>query len=148
MSGQTAPAGSDGRVLHAGCVALAGRGVLIMGASGSGKSGMALQLMAYGCDLVSDDRTEVRQRDGGLWACAPEALRGKIEARGVGILAARDVPGAPLCLAVDLDKSETERLPPFRTLSLLGHELPVLHRYESTHFPAAIMQYLRGGCAA
>jgi HPr kinase/phosphorylase len=145
VSGQDTPEGNGGTILHAGCVALAGRGVLILGPSGSGKSGLALQLMAYGCDLVSDDRTEVRPRDGGVWARAPKALRNKIEARGIGLLAADAISGAPLCLAVDLGKPESERLPPLRTLSLLGHELPVLHRYESDHFPAAILQYLRGG---
>jgi len=44
-------------VLHASCVCLEGRAVLIRGASGSGKSGLALQLIALGAALVADDRT-------------------------------------------------------------------------------------------
>ncbi|MCV2872261.1 HPr kinase/phosphatase C-terminal domain-containing protein [Defluviimonas sp. WL0050] len=135
-------------ILHASCVALAGRGVLIFGPSGSGKSGLALQLMALGCDLVADDRTAVATRDGVAVATAPEAIRGKIEARGVGLLRAETLAVARLALAVDLAHLESERLPPLRTHSVLGVELPLLHRIESPHFPAAILQYLKAGRAA
>ena len=37
--------------LHASAVALDGRGALILGASGSGKSGLALRLMALGAGI-------------------------------------------------------------------------------------------------
>lgn len=135
-------------ILHAGCVSFAGRGVLILGPSGSGKSGLALQLMALGCDLVSDDRTAVVLRDGAAIASAPAPIAGRIEARGIGLLAARAEPAARLAVVVDLSHLESERLPPWRTHSLLGVELPLLHRVESTHFPAAILQYLKAGRAA
>lgn len=135
-------------ILHGSCVALDGRGVLILGPSGSGKSGLALQLMALGCALVSDDRTEVAARDGALVASAPEAIRGRIEARGVGLLAAEPAAAARLVLAIDLAHLEPERLPPWRSHPVLGIELPVLHRVESPHFPAAILQYLKAGRAA
>ena len=68
-------------IVHASCVALGGRGVLILGGSGAGKSGLALQLMAYGAALVSDDRTILSNRDGALQAAAPDTIRGRIEAR-------------------------------------------------------------------
>ena len=44
--------------LHASCIAVHGRGVLILGPSGAGKSSLALQLMALGADLVADDMIE------------------------------------------------------------------------------------------
>lgn len=135
-------------ILHASCVALARRGVLIFGPSGSGKSGLALQLMALGCELVADDRTAVATRDGVAVATAPEVIRGKIEARGVGLLRAETLAVARLALTVDLAHLESERLPPLRTHSVLGVELPLLHRVESPHFPAAILQYLKAGRAA
>ncbi|MCB2151511.1 MAG: hypothetical protein KDE06_10360, partial [Rhodobacteraceae bacterium] len=58
-------------ILHAACVSLEGRGVLVLGPSGSGKSALALQLMAHGCTLVSDDAVEVRDDDGAPVARAP-----------------------------------------------------------------------------
>ncbi len=140
--------GAKGMILHAGCVCLSGRGVLILGPSGSGKSGLALQLMALGCDLVSDDRTAIAARDGVLVATAPAAIRGRIEARGVGLLAAEPVRAARVVLAVDLARLEADRLPPWRVHTVLGVDLPLLHRVESAHFPAAIVQYLKAGRAA
>ena len=41
-------------LLHASCVAVAGRAVLITGPSGSGKSSLALTLLAHGAALVAD----------------------------------------------------------------------------------------------
>jgi HPr kinase/phosphorylase len=120
---------------------------LIFGASGSGKSGLALQLMAFGCELVSDDRTVVAARNGVLLATAPARIRGRIEARGVGLLAAAPAAAARIVLAVDLDRTESDRLPPWRSRTVLGVELPLLHGVESAHFPAAVLQYLKAGRA-
>jgi len=46
-------------IRHATTVAVAGRGLMIEGPSGSGKSALALELMAFGAELVADDRTRV-----------------------------------------------------------------------------------------
>ncbi|MFZ5750727.1 MAG: HPr kinase/phosphorylase [Pseudomonadota bacterium] len=133
--------------LHAGCVAFEGRGILILGPSGSGKSALALDLMALGCRLVSDDRTDLVARDGRLFASAPAILRGVIEARGIGLLRADPVDRAEVALAVDLGQTETERLPPRRHICVCGVDLPLLLGPSSPHFPAAVLQYLRGGRA-
>jgi HPr kinase/phosphorylase len=129
--------------IHATCVALNRRGVLIIGPSGSGKSAVALQLMAFGCILVSDDQTVLTVQDGTLTARAPAVLKGRIEARGIGILAADTIPFARVILAVDLAQAETDRLPPERCVTMHGCSVPLVHRVESTHFPAAILQYLK-----
>jgi len=137
--------GASVRIIHAGCVAFDRRGVLIVGGSGTGKSSLALQLMAHGCQLVSDDRTAIAARAGVVVAAAPQAIRGQIEARGVGILNAATLAAARVALVVDLGEVEGQRLPPLRSYNLLGVELPLLHSVESPHFPAAILQYLKGG---
>ncbi len=67
-----------------------------------------------------------------------------IEARGVGLLAADVVPSARVVLAVDLSQVEANRLPPPRETVIAGHAVPVL-RVESSHSPAAILQYLKAG---
>ena len=137
--------GHEKNILHASCVAWNGRGLLILGPSGSGKSALALRLMAYGAALVSDDRTVVELRDESLVASAPGSIAGMIEARSVGLLAASAIEWAALKLAVDLGQIETERLPPERDIRLLGAPLPCLHKVESAHFPAAVLQYLKAG---
>ena len=134
--------------LHASCVAVGTRAVLICGAAGSGKSALALALLAYGAALVSDDRTVVREVEGWPVASAPCELSGLIEARGIGLLAASVCPAAPVVLKVDLDQAETDRLPPERATRILGQEVPLLHKVEGPHFAAAVLQYLKAGRAA
>ena len=62
-------------LLHASCVAVKGRALLITGPSGTGKSALALQMMALGADLVADDQTLLQPRAGKLIATAPPAAR-------------------------------------------------------------------------
>ena len=64
----------NAQILHASCVAWQGRGALILGRSGAGKSALALQLMAFGADLVSDDRTELLAEADVLTARAPATI--------------------------------------------------------------------------
>lgn len=136
----------DGTViLHASAVAWQGRAALILGPSGSGKSALALELMALGAVLVADDRVRVTEQGGRLVAASPEAIFGRIEARGLGILNAEAAARAELVLVVDLSATETDRLPPWREFRLLERPLPLVHRVESRHFPAAILQYLKAG---
>ncbi|KAJ56913.1 serine kinase [Actibacterium mucosum KCTC 23349] len=132
-------------ILHASCVHVDGAGVLITGPSGAGKSALALGLMALGARLVADDRTILTVHDGQLIADCPPPLRGLIEARGVGILNAPASEPVPVRLVVDLAQTETERLPPNRDTSILGCNLNLLHGSAHAHFPAAILQYLKGG---
>jgi HPr kinase/phosphorylase len=133
------------RILHATCVAVEGRGLLITGPSGAGKSSLALRLMALGAILVADDRTEVTPGAGGLIARAPAAIRGRIEARGLGILNAETLDSVALRLVADLGTPETERLPPRRWTSIEGCRLEVIHGQRGGHFSAAILHYMRAG---
>ncbi|MDF1621668.1 HPr kinase/phosphorylase [Pseudothioclava nitratireducens] len=147
MSGQ--PAARAEQTLHASCVALdAQRAVLILGASGAGKSSLALRLMALGCALVADDRVHLMAAEGAVWATAPAPLLGKIEARGAGLLAAEALPRARIALVVDLAQEESERLPPERQYVICGEALPLILRLHSAVIDAAILQYLKGGRVA
>lgn len=135
-------------ILHASCVAVAGRGLLILGPSGSGKSGLALQLIALGAELVADDRCIVTARNGTLIAHAPSPLIGLIEARGIGLLHSPALPETALHLVVDLSQPETDRLPPRRSVTILGTSLDLVHRSQSDHFSAALLCYLKGSRSA
>ena len=116
----------QGRIIHASCVQMGARAVLILGASGAGKSSLALALMAIGGRLVADDRTILRRAGAQLIADCPPAIRGRIEARGLGILAAEAAGPVPVGLVVDLDRVEDRRLPPARSIRLAGVMLPLV----------------------
>lgn len=130
-------------LLHAGAVAVGDRGLLIRGASGAGKSALALQMMALGADLVSDDRVWLCRQDDTLVASAPDTIAGLIEARGLGLLHVPHVGQARIVAIVDLDVTETTRLPECRTCDILGCPVPCLHKVDGPHFPAALLLYLR-----
>jgi serine kinase of HPr protein (carbohydrate metabolism regulator) len=108
-------------LFHASCVAIGGRGVLIRGRPGTGKSDLALRLIDEGARLVADDRVAVARQGNALVATAPRAIRGLIEARGVGILAVRPAARARLWLIVDLvPASRIARLPDPEFRTILG----------------------------
>ena len=96
-------------IAHASCVALGGKGVLLLGDSGAGKSDLALRLIHEGARLVADDRTVISVKQKTLHAAAPSTIAGLIEVRGLGIIA---LPARPvrLVLAVQLGR-EGPRLP-------------------------------------
>ncbi|MDT4953569.1 MAG: HPr kinase/phosphorylase [Acidobacteriota bacterium] len=81
-------------VRHGVLIDIYGLGVLIEGASGIGKSECALDLVARGHRLVSDDVVEVRRIGADrLSGTAPELLREHLEIRGLGIINIRDLFG-------------------------------------------------------
>src|SRR4051812_2076502 len=91
--------------IHASCAAREGKGVLLIGPAGSGKSDLLLRLLDYGFALVADDRVEI---DAGR-AAPPKALAGLLEVRGLGIFRLPFTAPVPLALAVELGRGE--RLP-------------------------------------
>jgi len=132
--------------LHASCVAVEGNGLLTLGPSGAGKSALAIRLITLGAVLVSDDRTRVIATGGRLHASCPNpALQGLVEARGLGILRAPAVESVSLSLVIDLGKPEPDRLPPVRTVTILGIPLTLVLHPQNDHFPDALMLYLRHG---
>jgi HPr kinase/phosphorylase len=121
-------------LFHATCVALrqgrTWRAVLLRGASGAGKSDLALRVIEAGGRLVADDQTELRREGKKVIASAPPKIAGLIEARGLGIVKlGRDqlVRHAKVLLLVDLAHPERiERLPEPASESILGIELPLI----------------------
>ncbi len=94
--------------------------VLLFGDSGSGKSDVALRLIAMGGQLLSDDQTELFVESGRLFAAAPEPLRNHMEIRGVGIRKAPSLQ--PGCRAVVREAGRKERAP------VSGHRSTICHR--------------------
>ncbi|RHW16414.1 aldolase [Sphingomonas gilva] len=110
--------------LHASCVAIGDRAVLIEGRSGAGKSDLALRLIDRGARLVSDDYVILTRRDGALWATAPANIAGMIEVRGLGIVPMEALKEARVGLVVQL-ADNPERMPePRGARWIAGVELP------------------------
>lgn len=118
--------------IHASAVTVGGRGILIRGEAGSGKSSLAMALIddpRLEARLVSDDRVVLAETEHGVVARPPAAIAGLIEMRGVGVLTLPFVEEAPIALVVDLLPAEAcPRLPDAgeRTTDLLGRAVPRL----------------------
>jgi HPr kinase/phosphorylase len=117
---------------------LYGLGVLLLGESGLGKSECALDLIAKGHRLVSDDSVELKKIGSDkIIGCAPELLREHLEIRGLGIINIRelfsvsaisDSKEISVCIRFERwdEKNEVERLGiDGRTLDILGVEIPL-----------------------
>lgn len=72
--------------VHGGLLSIFGKGILIKGESGLGKSEIALELVKRGHLLVADDRVDCYRIHSNIIGQAPELLRGMLEIRGVGII--------------------------------------------------------------
>jgi serine kinase of HPr protein (carbohydrate metabolism regulator) len=116
--------------LHGTALAVGSRAILLRGASGSGKSDLALRTIALSPGplvpaqpmLVADDRVVAVRRGNTVELSCPPALEGLIEARGVGIVSVPWVATGMLELIADLvDPSEVQRMPAERdTIEIVG----------------------------
>lgn len=110
---------------------------MLEGASGTGKSSLALallekaQLSDFEATLICDDQALIAEENGQLFASAPEALAGKIEVRGFGILEIPYVPRAEISRIFKLvDFGEVPRLGDSERVDRFGvqleaHKLPI-----------------------
>lgn len=115
-------------------VALNGAGVLLRGPSGSGKSDLALRLLADGWTLIADDRVILTVAGTRLVARGPDALRGMLEVRGIGIVRLTTgewASAADVQLVVDLVASadDVPRMPEPQFFSHSGIERPAMKLY-------------------
>ena len=104
--------------VHATAIVIGETGVLIRGRSGSGKSSLALALVARVrlaggfAAFVADDRVALAPAGGRLIGRAPATIAGLAERYGRGIEAVDHVPAAVIGLVVDLvEEAALERLP-------------------------------------
>ena len=118
--------------------------MLIEGPSGAGKSDLALRLIDRGAVLVSDDQTLVTRSGKILLARAPTEIAGRMEVRGIGIVAMPHVGDVPVGLIVRLD-GQVERMPDRRIRRVAGIEVPQM-QVDAFHAsaPVKVEMVLRG----
>lgn len=124
-----------GPTVHATAVVLGARAVLIRGAPGSGKTSLAMRLVAPGetdptffARFVADDRVHLAASGGRLVVSAPATIAGLAERRGVGLQPVAFEPAAVVALVVDLGAVDAARMPEEAALStvIAGITLPRL----------------------
>jgi HPr kinase/phosphorylase len=127
--------------LHASAAAWAGRGILLRGPPGAGKSALLARLLAAGAYLVADDLVRLERR-GTVLRAAAVAGAGLIELRRNGIFRLVATGGVPVSLCVDLDADPWgERLPERGSAEIAGVDVPALLVGDGGH-PAAVAHIL------
>ena len=129
-------------IVHASAVSFSGKGILILGASGSGKSKLALALISCGAILIADDQVILNNNKNEIVLSAPKAILGKIEARNIGILEVSSTK-AQLCLVVSLDKTEHNRLPKTKYTEYFGKKIQILHCKNLNRLEHSLIHFLK-----
>lgn len=106
-------------------VAIGGRGLLIEGRPGSGKSSLALALIDRGAVLIGDDGILLEARGGRVVASPHPRTAGKLEVRNLGLI---ELPAtdAPLALVIRLDPDAPRFIEAAESLTLCGLALPLV----------------------
>ena len=103
-----------------------GSGVLIVGSSGSGKSSLAINMLALGSKLVADDQCELVKKNNRFSVSKPASLPNSIEIRGVGLVSVPMVVETSLDWVVNMDETEKERMPDLRFTEIDGYKIPTV----------------------
>ena len=113
-----------------------GKGIMITGKSGIGKSELALDLIKRGHVLIADDRVDVSRIHNDIMCTSPELLKKMLEIRGLGIVDVTRLFGAQsylekceLDLVINLTRLEEtiemDRLNPIsNSIDVLGVDIP------------------------
>lgn len=96
---------------HASAVEINGRAVLILGASGTGKSTLSRELMVLGGNLIGDDQIFLNETGESVIVSAHPNANGRMEVRGVGLFKAQSSLQSKVELVVNLDNLPQGRLP-------------------------------------
>lgn len=123
---------------------------MIRGRPGSGKSSLAMNVIALGASLVSDDVVAISD-EGGLTVHAPnEPFSGLFDLREVGLMRIPHVPRARLGFIVDIKPWQgapdpMQRAPAPSTAELLGRSVPRYKVLISSATAAVLWTLLAGG---
>ena len=113
--------------VHGTSVSIDGDGVLFRGPPGSGKSDLALRMINFGAQLVSDDQVCLTRRHDNIFMSSPPALRNSMEVRGIGIVNTIAQKEAPLILVLNmLPNNVASRMPIWQLCTFLDINVPAV----------------------
>lgn len=130
------------RLHQATCVAIEGRGLLIEGTPGCGKSSLALALIDRGARLVGDDGVSLEAQGGRLLVSPAPATAGLLEVRNVGLVEFPAIGPVPACLLLRLDEAAPRYVEEAEQAELAGVILPMLRLW-----PGGAVLHLRAELA-
>jgi hypothetical protein len=110
--------------IHATAVFWYGKGFLLKGASGAGKSDTALRLISKGALLIADDQVILSKESGHIYASPPQLLQGVLEIRGLGLYSVPFLEKARLHFIIDC-VSNPPRFPEPLRETVLGVDISV-----------------------
>lgn len=122
---------SNAALWQATCVAIGGRGLLIEGPPGSGKSSLALALIDRGAMLVGDDGVQLEAAGNGLRASPAPATAGLLEVRNVGLLTL-PATSATVALVLRLDPAAPRYIEQAEQVARHGIGLPLIRLWPDT----------------
>lgn len=131
--------------LHGTLVSHNGVGCLLLGAPGTGKSRLGVEIMAFGGRVVADDLVVLRLMSGMLMGGPPKELMGIVEMRGVGLNKIPDTVSQHVVhMVIELNTDLNIPVPTSNTREFEGVELPYFvlppHPYTSALYVAAVMR--------
>mgnify|MGYP001273903919 FL=1 len=113
--------------VHGTSVSIDGDGVLFRGPPGSGKSDLALRMINFGAQLVSDDQVCMTRRNNNIFMSSPPTIRNSMEVRGIGIVNTIAQKEAPLILVLNmLPNNVTSRMPIWQLCTFLDIKVPAV----------------------
>ncbi len=107
-------------------VAIDGRAMMIEGASGTGKSSLALALIDRGAILIGDDSLMIAVEATRLIARPHPNTRGLLEVRGLGLLPMPIAEAVAVALVLRLDHAAPRYIEAAGTIQRGGIDLPLV----------------------
>ena len=106
------------------CVAINGRGLLIEGPPGAGKSALALALIDRGARLVGDDGVILAGDEDRLVASPHPRTRGLLEIRNLGVIRFEHCEQATVALLLTFDPAAPRFIEAAQTVLRAGIAIP------------------------
>lgn len=135
----------NSKIIHASSVDINGKGVVILGKSGTGKSNLAIKLISMGAKLISDDQTHFRLKENKIIISKPETTPNFIEARGIGLIEVPFVVSAKLFCFVKITNLELKRLPNAKKKHCFGKKIKMMEFNPIYNNESALFMSLRYG---